>query len=579
MKEFIRAKGSLQNKFLVLFIFISIVPIITCMLYVSSVTLGQMTENVERTSVTQLKNIDATVWERYKSIQRVVENICLNKDIQGILAGNTADGGLFASQIKGCTRDSEDIYGIVCIADSGEAYAYNVDIAEIDATRLQIIYGRTDERPGALTWFGNSYLKNQGFGENIIMAVSPFNRLDEDNSYKQLGKIYLYVKSNIFTDAFGDVGDDSLVLLDSEGILLSGVGKEKYAGLFQDDLMLIESMFAEDEGVVRTDISQKRNISFAHYTSKLTGFKYLKIYDNDILYERINNMRLFIILFIIALIIVALAVYVTIANRVTKPIAVLSRRMKNMSLDSLDEKVRAVGNDEIADIMNGYNRMLDRITEMIEEIKEKERQKKESDIRALQYRINPHFLHNTLASVRIAAIKHNDTEVSQAILDINRILKSVFSSASSRIAIDEEIKLLNSFARLLSLRYNDRIEFSINAEAEIGSLTIPSMVVQPLLENAVMHGVGPKMKEADFVPHISVEFKRAAGNIKIVIRDNGIGISDSALPEEAAAGHGSGIGMENVSERIRLICGEEYGLSVSSEPGEYTEITIILPSE
>lgn len=203
--------------------------------------------------------------------------------------------------------------------------------------------------------------------------------------------------------------------------------------------------------------------------------------------------------------------------------------------------------------------MLDKISDMIDEVKEKEKQKKESDIRALNYQINPHFLHNTLASIRIVAMKHNDTEVSQAILDLNRILKSVFSSSSRKIVIKEEIKLLDSFSRLLSLRYNGRIEFNIWAEAETENMIIPSMIIQPLLENAVMHGVTPKMRDSEFKPRIDIDITKEKDNLKISIRDNGVGI-DMSTAEKILNGsvEKNGVGMANVNERVKLICGEEY---------------------
>lgn len=580
LKKFIRAKSSLQNKFLILFIFISIIPIVVSISYVSTVALEQMTENVDQTSVSQLKIIDQTIYERYGNIKKSIESICANTDIQKILRDDNLDYELFSSQIKNCTIDNKDIFGIACVTKSGNAYTYNVNINSIDAIRLQIIYGHIDERPGMFTWFGNSFLKTQGFDENIIMAVTTYNCKNSDSGYEQLAQIYIYVKNNIFSDAFGDVGGDSLLMFDSNGMMLSGIGQEKYIELFNEDMSLIETLFTANEGVMKTDMLSKKNVSVAHYASSLTNFRYLKIYDIDVLYEKINDMRRMIVILILTLTAVALFIYVTIVKTITNPIAVLAERMRNMSWSNLDKKVQARGSDEIADIMNGYNRMLDKISDMIDEVKEKEQQKKESDIRALHDQINPHFLHNTLASIRIVAMKHNDTEVSQAILDINRILKSVFSSNSSKIVIKEEMKLLDSFARLLLLRYNGRIKFNIYADAQIEDALIPSMIIQPLLENAVMHGVAPKMRDADFDPRIDISIIKENNNLKISVYDNGVGMdtgtADNILSDNTEK---SGVGMANVNERIKLICGEEYGISVNSKYGEYTEIEILLPVE
>ena len=580
MKEFIQAKSNLQNKFLILFIFISIIPIVVSAAYISTVALKQMTENVDRTSVSQLKIIDQTIYERHENIKKNIESICANTEIQKILREDNLDYELFSSQIKSCTVDNKDIFGIACVAKSGNAYTYNVNINSIDAIRLQIIYGHIDERPGMFTWFGNSFLKTQGFDENIIMAVTTYNCKNSDNSYEQLAQIYIYVKNNIFSDAFRDAGGDSILMFDSNGTMLSGIGQDKYIELFNEDMSLIETLFSANEGVMKTDVLSEKNVSIAHYASGLTDFRYLKIYDNDVLYEKINDMRRLIVTLIITLTVVALIIYVVIVKTITKPIAVLAERMRNISWSNLDKKVKVNRSDEIADIMNGYNRMLDKISDMLEEVKVKEQQKKESDIRALNYQINPHFLHNTLASIRIVAMKHNDTEVSQAILDINRILKSVFSANSRKIVIKEEIKLLDSFARLLSLRYNSRIRFSIESDEKIENAIIPSMIIQPLLENAVIHGVAPKMRNAEFEPKISISIEKEDNSLKITVWDNGVGMDEDAA-KRILSGNSekNGVGMVNVNERIKLICGEKYGLSVNSKIGECTEIVIILPIE
>ena len=571
--------SSLQNKFLILFVFISIIPIVMTMLYVSNVTIKTMTENIEQSSVSQLKNIDAIIYEKSKNIQRFLDTVYANEEINEIIKSDSCNYTMFETQMKRCAVDFEEISGIAFITPSSNVYTYNVNISSVDVLRMQIMYNRIDESPGELTWFGNAFPANEVYDKDMVMAVTTCNSTDINGSYTQIAKVYIYVKTNIFNDAFGDVGDNTYIMFDSEGTRLSGIGQEKYMDILNSNVTLFETIFANDEGIVQTKQQTGANITIVHHSSKLTDFKYIKIYETDLLYKRTNDMRVYIAILLIFLFLAGMIVYAAIINRITKPITVVANRMKNLSLDNFDKKIDFDSEGEVGNIVNGYNRMIGKISDMIEEVKEKEKQKKESEIKALNYQINPHFLHNTLAAIRIVALKHNDSEVSQAIFDVNRILKSVFSDSSGFITVKEEIKLLNSFTRLLGLRYNGRINFSININEDMGDVVIPSMIIQPLVENAVMHGVAPKMNDSSFVPQIGISIEKEDSILKIDVSDNGIGM-EAEVARKVLVADGKrtgGVGMANVDKRIKLIYGEEYGIFVSSHEGYCTNITLTIP--
>lgn len=577
MREKIKKCNSLQNKFLILFIFISIIPITVSIWYMSRITLKLMNENIEQSAITQLKNIDTTVYEKANNIQASLNNIYMNSDIRNILVTDNGDYDLFTSQIKRYIMDTDDIFGLAFVTPSNNTYTYNVSLSSTDVLRMKIIYKQIDEKPNKLTWFGQIPSDINPPRDNMVMAVSAYNNPDEKGGYKKIANVYIYVKNNIFNEIFNSESKGSIFVFDQSGKVVTETDQDKYFDILNSDMNIMDTLFSENSsGVAKTN----KSMSVIYYNSRITNFKYAKVCGTDVLYKEIYQVRIYAAVVILLMFLVATGAYMIIMKKITKPITLVAEHMESMSWENIDKKIEFSGSGEVASIVNGYNKMSDKIFEMVEEIKIKEQKKKESDINAMNYQINPHFLHNTLAMLRIMAMKHNDTEVSAAIFDLNVILKNVFRSSSGYISVSYEVKMLKSFIRLLNFRYEGKIDFKIRADEAANDMMIPTMMIQPLVENAVMHGLTPKMENPEFLPKVEICIETDGENLVIMINDNGIGMKEKTAKETmtVADKKSSGIGMANVDGRIKLIYGNDYGISIMSHEGLFTRITILIPN-
>jgi len=222
---------------------------------------------------------------------------------------------------------------------------------------------------------------------------------------------------------------------------------------------------------------------------------------------------------------------------------------------------------------------------MVQEIKNliKERdkiagEKSKAEIEALQSQINPHFISNTLNSIRLMAMIAKVDSVKKMVEAFMKLLLASFSKTGKLIRIEEELEILKSYIYILKVRYDDKFDVDIECEEEIRGLYILRLLLQPILENAIFHGVG----ELENKGRITVKGCRQDDCIIFSIRDNGVGMTQEQIDRLMSegshnAGSFSSIGVINVDRRIKLNYGDRYGLEIESNYGEYTNVVIKLP--
>ena len=219
------------------------------------------------------------------------------------------------------------------------------------------------------------------------------------------------------------------------------------------------------------------------------------------------------------------------------------------------------------------NHMADTIERLIHQQKEQEEKKRELELQMLQYQLNPHFLFNTLNSLRFVAAMHKDQIVSDGIQALSSLLQNTLTNKNEYITIQEELENLENYFSILRIRYAGSFEYSIHTEEdELLSCLIPKLILQPLAENSVMHG----SSDDGSVMEIMITCWEENGNIMIELTDNGKGFE---VTPAALAPHKNRkkIGVSNVNDRIQLNFGREYGLKIESHPGDGTTCTLTLP--
>ena len=280
----------------------------------------------------------------------------------------------------------------------------------------------------------------------------------------------------------------------------------------------------------------------------------------------------------IALVCVALLLSNMIARNITMPIQRLRDSMaKVQEGDFSQADVEVSTENEIGSLTKTFNLMTYRIQELMEQNVHEQEEKRKSEMKALQSQINPHFLYNTLDSIIWMAEGKKNEEVVLMTASLARLLRQSISNEDELVSVGQEIEYARSYLTIQKMRYKDKLEFCIEVEPEIQSVQIIKLVLQPIIENAIYHGL--KYKESKGL--LIVRGYEKDGNAVIEILDNGVGMDSTTLSHiferHKVDYHSNGVGVYNVQKRLKLYYGNDYGMAYKSEPGRGTAAAITIP--
>ena len=274
----------------------------------------------------------------------------------------------------------------------------------------------------------------------------------------------------------------------------------------------------------------------------------------------------------------ALVIANALARSITGPIQRLRDSMARMQKGEFDHvRLEVETKNEIGVLTEAFNEMADRIRSLMEQIIYEQQEKRKSEMKALQSQINPHFLYNTLDSIIWMAEGKKNDEVVVMTASLARLLRQTIGTEEEETPISREFEYVRSYLTIQKMRYKDKLDFFMELDPSIGQEMIVKLILQPIVENAIYHGL--KYKETKGM--LSVMGYGTLDNIIIEIRDNGIGMDQETLDhifEKHKVNYQSnGVGVYNVQKRLLLYYGQGYGLSYSSTPGEGTVVTVKIP--
>ncbi len=321
-------------------------------------------------------------------------------------------------------------------------------------------------------------------------------------------------------------------------------------------------------------------------TSKTTGWKIVGNAPLQEIVEDANKIRQLIIVSVVLSIVFAITLHIFITSRLTRPIQLLKDQMREAASGSFEAKVAPSGNDEIADLGSSFNIMLEKIKGLMEQSIREREQVQNAELRTLQAQINPHFLYNTLDSIVWMAEAGKKEQVIQLVKALSQFFRISLNNGRDWISIHTELEHVQSYLIIQQMRYRDILDYRIEVEDQVQPYPILKMTLQPLVENALYHGIKNKRGKGLIRIGATVENEE---DIVLIVEDNGIGMSRERLAEvekrletipdakqdgEDAA---SGFGLSNVHHRLRLCFGSRYGLQLDSSENEGTRVTVRIP--
>ena len=315
-------------------------------------------------------------------------------------------------------------------------------------------------------------------------------------------------------------------------------------------------------------------------TSDYTGWSYINILPYEKIYSGIVKLRIIMVILCIFISFLAIWFSIRFANSIVEPVITLSNIMKKVEIGEFiikeENRLKSNAYDEIGQLYVDFQIMLKKINTLIEENYVKQIALKETQFKALQAQINPHFLYNTLDSINWLANVNNQKDISTMVQSLGNLMRSAINDKENIIPVSEELKLLKNYISIQKIRYEERLDFSIIADDGVLQYYIPKLILQPIIENSINYGLEAHEKTC----RILVKGEVADNCVILSAIDNGPGMS-AELIEKIAKGQvkpkGSGVGLRNIDERIKILYGADYGIMIKSCVNEGTEVIVKIP--
>jgi len=286
--------------------------------------------------------------------------------------------------------------------------------------------------------------------------------------------------------------------------------------------------------------------------------------------------EMLIIMIFISMAAFILAYYISAST--IKRLSLLSKEMKKVETDLSTVSLVKMGNDEIGELMEDFNYMISKINILVDEKYKMGIDIKSSELKALQAQINPHFLYNTLEMINCTALLNNIPEIAAQVKALSKFYKLSLNRGSEIITIGEELEHVKTYVQIQNMRFQNRISFNITSEEDIKEYKTLKIILQPIVENSILHGIFEKNSKCGT---INVFVSKDGESIFFNIEDDGVGIPEEKLKEllnYEVPSQTSGYGIRNIDQRIRLYYGQEYGLTYRSIPGEGTKVSVHIPA-
>ncbi|WP_341480014.1 sensor histidine kinase [Paenibacillus dendrobii] len=308
------------------------------------------------------------------------------------------------------------------------------------------------------------------------------------------------------------------------------------------------------------------------------GWKIVAVTYPDELIENKRQMQNSAALWGVLCLIFALTISIFLSYALTKPLKNLEMHMKKAERGNFDIRVDIEGTHEIGKLARTFNLMISRIKELMNQIVQEQEMKRRSELKALQSQIQPHFLYNTLDSIIWMAESGKVDDVVEMTTALSRLLRSSISKGEELVPVSVELDHIRSYLTIQSRRYRKKFTYDIDVDDHILGSPILKLVLQPIVENAIYHGIKPKPDTG----HIRISGWKENDAIVITITDDGEGMDPEQLrtilmDKPGTAGSSNGVGVANVNHRIQLYFGHDYGLHYESEREEGTVVTLRIP--
>lgn len=568
----------IKNRLLCIFLFISLVPVTFIGFYAYTVYTKSINNKLQYSNEQALYLLNKNFITELNTFRMYIDTISVSNECQEILSAPSDANFILKEQDVQAINDLRTRIPFpsihlknLRILDRNRNIIYDFGYDDIDSDYFSRIVEEIDT---SSPHDSLQYIHTYRSSDKIIIGrkIYSSSQLNE-----HIGYILIYLDETFFSNklfsnvAFGE--ESNIMLVRNDGYIISSQDRSLLGKLLDNALLKqIRSNQSSLAKTVYTEYKNEQVVLISAYNEAfdnylITYFPYHYITDET---TKINQ-KLVLLAFVLITLCICLTLIVY--TSIMQPIHQMVEKCNNISYDRLNTAINDPSPDELGFLSRTIDQMLYRIHISNMKQAQNEEQKRSLELSILQYQINTHFLFNTLNSLRVVAQMNSVPILEQGISSLSFLLQQTLVKKHEIIPLSQEIENLNHYFTIQGIRYAGMFDVKYKLENSSLSYEIPRFALQPLAENAIIHGTA----NANMPITIFIESHFSDNNsLKIVIRDNGCGFNSNET-KQTSKKCGSGIGVENVDQRIKLHYGTSYGLSVESHMGEGTICTLTLP--
>lgn len=564
----IRIRHKILASFLALTILITVVVGLVCYSYASRVILDKTTLQARETIYQLSENIEHNV----RLINEKLSYLAYNPKIQNLL--NTDRSSLDERGKNAMERDmgrmmvltysSISLHDLEIIPNEGDSFY-------ISSYDNPLVF---DEEESFIDMAHAQRGRNVMYNDLSSDSVQIVKEINDLTRLTPLGTMRASLKKDLIESTVREIdfaSEGSIFVLDANGHPVVG---DK--NLLPDDPA---RLFTQMSG--RLDYTANgKDYVMVYAMSEYTYWITVGLLPREALQREVLPLQLVIVVLGLVVVLLCVGLSQLLSRVIVGPLDGVVAALDDFSAGDLERQLPVGRKDEIGRLREGFNRMSNEITRLINTIYNKQVLLRESEFKALQAQINPHFLYNTLDTINWMAHKEGMDTVSNMVSAVSSLMRASISNRQQFVSVDDELHYVREYLYIQQVRYQDKLFVSIDVDPALGRQMVPKLILQPIVENSVVHGIEGSKKGGS----ISLTGRRIGEHIVFTISDSGMGIPPEKLasllagPAEAEpdAKH-SHMGLYTVHQRVRYLYGEAYGLRIQSAEGEGTTVMLEIP--
>lgn len=478
---------------------------------------------------------------------------------------------IIVNQIRELTSSVPGVAAIQIISNANASYYVNPASLSLETLHLgEEQRCILEQANGSVCWFDTD-------PDSCTTAMGRV--INSHQSLQKIGYVVIYLRESVIFNTYGEAelfGNGELYLVSEQDRIVSCRDKSILGSQNQlTDPNLLCNVSPDAFSTLKID---NKSYYVTYRTIEGTSWKLYSFiptvsYDREILWLR-NWIWLIILLACLLSIVASIAI----ARGISRPVRELSQKMLKIGEGDFSVSSTYVSKDEIGVLSLHFNKMVDQVKQLIRKVYQEELLKQKAELKSLRMQINPHFLYNTLESINWMARIHGVPDIGKMVKALGDLMRASIGGEDF-VTIEEEIRNINNYLTIQKFRYGDKISVEFDIDTDILQYKIPKLILQPIVENAIVHGIERKVGNGS----ILITGKSFPSQIQLSVKDDGVGMEEELISTilsddetQKPEGH-THIGLKNVDRRIRMYYGEDDPVTITSRPGEGTTVTFSIP--